>query len=362
MSSLLIEKVAKQFAGRNVLHDISLTLSPGEFLSLLGPSGCGKTTLLRIIAGFERADQGRVCLGDLDIGRLPANQRNIGMVFQAYSLFPNMTATENVRFGLRVRKVNAAEQRRRAAEMLELVGLGEHAGKYPNQLSGGQQQRVALARALAIQPALLLLDEPLSALDAQVRVQLREEIRRIQRETGITTVFVTHDQEEALSISDRVAVMHQGEVVQIGAPASIYQNPTHGFVARFIGVSSVLEGQVVDSEKGLILVNQMPLQASSAQGIGPNQNVQVYLRPEHIQLGVLNGASPPANTLLGTVQERVFLGATTRLTVQLDTGERLLADLSTTQAAELDIGSRVHAGWDRDAARVLVDRSSALAS
>ena len=358
MSSLIIDKVAKQFAGRTVLNDISLTLAPGEFLSLLGPSGCGKTTLLRIIAGFERADQGSVRLGDLDIGQLPANRRNIGMVFQAYSLFPNMTATENVRFGLRVRKVNVTEQQRRAAEMLELVGLAEHAGKYPHQLSGGQQQRVALARALAIQPALLLLDEPLSALDAQVRVQLREEIRRIQRETGITTVFVTHDQEEALSISDRVAVMYQGDLIQVGAPAAIYQDPAHDFVARFIGVSSVLAGQVVDGENGTILVNRMRLPASSARGIGDDENVQVYLRPEHVQLGVLNGSPQPDHTLVGTVQERVFLGATTRLTVQLDNGERLLADIPTGQVAELDIGCRVHAGWGMDAARVLVDRAS----
>jgi putative spermidine/putrescine transport system ATP-binding protein len=355
MSYLSIENVAKQYGGRTVLHDISLELPPGEFLSLLGPSGCGKTTLLRILAGFEQADEGRVLLGDKDITGLSANQRNMGMVFQAYSLFPNMSAADNVRFGLRVRKIDAAEQRRRVDEMLELVGLAEHADKYPHQLSGGQQQRVALARALAIKPTLLLLDEPLSALDAKVRVQLRDEIRRIQRETGITTVFVTHDQEEALSISDRVAVMYGGDLVQIGAPADIYQEPAHGFVAQFIGISSVLSGKVVDGDKGVIAINDMQLHAERARGFGPNERVNVYLRPEHVRLGVLNGSGLPPDTLPGTVRERVFLGATTRLTIDLDAGEQVLADIPTVDASELGIGCRVHAGWDLDHARVLAD-------
>lgn len=353
MAYLSIEKVAKQYDRRTVLHDISLDLRRGEFLSLLGPSGCGKTTLLRILAGFEFADKGQVRLDDDDVTRLPANQRNMGMVFQAYSLFPNMSAADNVRFGLRVRKLDVAEQRRRVSEMLELVGLADHAEKYPHQLSGGQQQRVALARALAIRPNLLLLDEPLSALDAKVRVQLREEIRRIQRETGITTVFVTHDQEEALSISDRVAVMYGGELVQVGEPAEIYQEPVHGFVAQFIGVSSVLSGEVLDAEQGLIAVKDMQLRAERAQGFAANERVNVYVRPEHVRLGELNGSGPPPDTLAGTVRERVFLGATTRLTIDLDAGEQVLADVPTASAAKLAIGSRVHAGWDLDQARVL---------
>ncbi|OYW07670.1 MAG: spermidine/putrescine ABC transporter ATP-binding protein, partial [Acidiphilium sp. 37-67-22] len=212
MPHLEIDGAAKRYGGKTVLHGIDLALGQGEFVSLLGPSGCGKTTLLRIVAGFERPDGGRVVLAGNDITDLPAAQRNMGMVFQAYSLFPNMTAEENVRFGLKVRRQTPAAQQVRAAELLALVGLDEHARKYPHQLSGGQQQRVALARALAIRPALLLLDEPLSALDAKVRVQLRDEIRRIQQETGVTTLFVTHDQEEALSISDRVVVMQEGRI------------------------------------------------------------------------------------------------------------------------------------------------------
>jgi putative spermidine/putrescine transport system ATP-binding protein len=352
MATLEINGVAKLYGNRTVLHDISLNLSSGEFVSLLGPSGCGKTTLLRIIAGFEHPERGSVRVDGRDITALPANQRQLGMVFQAYSLFPNMTAAENVRFGLRVRKIDAAEQTRRVGKMLELVGLSAHADKYPHQLSGGQQQRVALARALAIQPTLLLLDEPLSALDAKVRVQLREEIRRIQRETGITTVFVTHDQEEALSISDRVAVMFEGRMVQVGAPAAIYQEPEHPFVAQFIGISSRLPARLLDAGQGMISVMDKPLQAPRARGLTSGE-LHLYLRPEDVQLHALNGSTPSDAVLQGTVRESTFFGAVTRLRVELDSGERLLSDLSTSAAQQLPIGSRVHIGWQADAMRLL---------
>ena len=352
MATLEINGVAKLYGNRTVLHDISLNLSSGEFVSLLGPSGCGKTTLLRIIAGFEHPERGSVRVDGRDITALPANQRQLGMVFQAYSLFPNMTAAENVRFGLRVRKIDAAEQTRRVGEMLELVGLSAHADKYPHQLSGGQQQRVALARALAIQPTLLLLDEPLSALDAKVRVQLREEIRRIQRETGITTVFVTHDQEEALSISDRVAVMFEGRMVQVGAPAAIYQEPEHPFVAQFIGISSRLPARLLDAGQGMISVMDKSLQAPRARGLA-SEELHLYLRPEDVQLHALNGSTPSGAVLQGTVRESTFFGAVTRLRVELDSGERLLSDLSTSAAQQLPIGSRVHIGWQADAMRLL---------
>jgi len=353
MSTLQIDGVAKQYGNRTVLHDITLDLASGEFLSLLGPSGCGKTTLLRIIAGFEQPEHGQVRVDGRDITALPANQRQLGMVFQAYSLFPNMTAADNVRFGLRVRKINAAEQKRRVDTMLDLVGLSAHADKYPHQLSGGQQQRVALARALAIQPALLLLDEPLSALDAKVRVQLREEIRRIQRETGITTVFVTHDQEEALSISDRVAVMFEGRMVQVGTPAAIYQEPAHAFVAQFIGISSRLPARVIDAEQGQIAVLGQHLVAPRARGLAPQDALHLYLRPEDVQVHALNGSTPPGAVLQGTVRETTFFGAVTRLRVELDSGERLLSDLPTSAAQHLPIGSRVHIGWQADAMRLL---------
>ena len=214
----------------NALDGFSISIAPGEFVALLGPSGCGKTTALRAVAGLEQLDAGRVLVGGDDITHVPPHRRNLGMVFQAYSLFPNMNALENVAFGLEVRRVPPAQRRQRAGELLDLVGLSGMAGRYPHELSGGQQQRVALARALCVQPRLLLLDEPLSALDAKVRAQLRDEIRRIQLEVGITTLFVTHDQEEALSMADRVGVMRAGQLEQLGSPAEVYSTPATKFV------------------------------------------------------------------------------------------------------------------------------------
>lgn len=357
MSYLGITSVAKQYGGRTVLRDVTLQLDSGEFLSLLGPSGCGKTTLLRIVAGFEQPERGTVHLAGRDITTLPASRRRMGMVFQAYSLFPNMTAADNVRFGLRVQRLAAVEQVRRVEEMLALVGLSEHAGKYPHQLSGGQQQRVALARALAIQPTLLLLDEPLSALDAKVRVQLREEIRRIQQETRITTVFVTHDQEEALSISDRVAVMHQGELVQVGDPARIYGEPEHIFVAQFIGAASGLPGRVIDSAAGLVELGGIRLPVVRARGLAQGSQIRLFLRPEHVRLSVV-GSTPPADTLLGRVRERTFFGAVTRVHVGLEGDASLLADLSSDEASLLRIGTLVSAAWSDDAPRVFCEHGS----
>ena len=247
MAYLELQKLHKEFGDFTAIEEIDIALEPGEFLSLLGPSGCGKTTALRIVAGFETPTSGRVVVEGNDVTNIPANKRDMGMVFQAYSLFPNMTAESNVEFGLRIRGESGAVRRTRVEELLELVGLTAAAKRYPHQLSGGMQQRVALARALAIEPRVLLLDEPLSALDAKVRVQLREEIRRLQTQLGITTLYVTHDQEEALSISDRVAVLSHGRIEQIGSPADIYHAPGTPFVAEFIGTMNRLEATVADS-------------------------------------------------------------------------------------------------------------------
>ena len=241
MATVELQQLRRLFGDVAALDGIDVSISSGEFLSLLGPSGCGKTTALRLIAGFDRPTSGRVLVGGSDVTGVPPNKRGMGMVFQAYSLFPNMTAERNVEFGLKIRKQSGAARRARVAELLELVGLGHAAKRYPHQLSGGMQQRVALARALAIEPSVLLLDEPLSALDAKVRVQLREEIRRIQIRLGITTVYVTHDQEEALSISDRVAVLSQGRIEQIAPPAEIYGAPATPFVADFVGTMNRVE-------------------------------------------------------------------------------------------------------------------------
>src|SRR5271168_3342772 len=241
-----MEGLSRHYGSVVALDRLDLTLQPGELIALLGPSGCGKTTTLRLLAGLEDADAGQIFVGGKDITRLPTSKRDMGMVFQAYSLFPHMTARQNAAFGLRLRRVDAAKRDRRALEMLELVGLSTQADRYPTQISGGQQQRVALARALAIEPQVLLLDEPLSALDAKVRAQLRDEIRRIQLDVGITTLFVTHDQEEALAIADRVGVMRAGHIEQLAPPTDVYSRPATSFVAEFVGLSNRLPGEVRD--------------------------------------------------------------------------------------------------------------------
>lgn len=350
MTYLHLDNIEKRYAGRTVLHDISLEIEAGEFVSLLGPSGCGKTTLLRIVAGFEHPDVGHVRLAGEDITTLPAARRQMGMVFQAYSLFPNMTAAENVRFGLRVRRQDAAVQRRRAGELLDLVGLSAHMHKFPHQLSGGQQQRVALARALAISPALLLLDEPLSALDAKVRVQLREEIRRIQQDTGVTTLFVTHDQEEALSISDRVVVMQEGALAQVGAPAAIYGEPANLFVARFVGAVAEFDGRVVDGGSGIVEILGREVPAARAQGMAAGRRVHFLLRPEAVRLA----DDPAAGLLQGRVVARTFFGALTSLKVEIEGGDAMFtAAMPSADAAGIAPGRVVSISWDEDAPRLL---------
>ena len=239
-----LRNLTRAFGATKALDGMSLDIAPGELVALLGPSGCGKTTALRIVAGFEFADSGEVLVNGKDVSGVPAARRDMGMVFQSYSLFPNMSALDNVGFGLRMRKTAAAQRRRKAAELLDMVGLSAQAGQYPHQLSGGQQQRVALARALAIEPQVLLLDEPLSALDAKVRLQLREQIRTLQQRLGITTIFVTHDQEEALSMADRVGVMRDGRLEQVADPSELYSRPATAFVAEFVGTMNRLPGEL----------------------------------------------------------------------------------------------------------------------
>src|SRR5437764_3874704 len=250
MSYLQLENLHRDFGTVKALNGINISLGEGEFLSLLGPSGCGKTTALRLVAGFDRPDEGRIVVEGKDVTGVAPNKRDMGMVFQAYSLFPNMTARQNVEFGLKIRGRDRADRSKRVDDLLELVGLGHAGDRYPHQLSGGMQQRVALARGLVIEPRVCVLDEPLSALDAKVRVQLREEIRRIALELGITTLYVTHDQEEALSVSDHVAVMWSGRIEQMGTPSEMYSAPATPFVAEFIGTMNRLTAMVVDGERG----------------------------------------------------------------------------------------------------------------
>ncbi len=303
--------VIKDYGTNRVLHGVDLDVAPGEFVSLLGPSGCGKTTALRVLAGLERADGGSVVLGGQDVSRLPTNKRDIGMVFQSYSLFPHLRVRENTAFGLRRRGVGASTAAQRAQDALELVGLGHVADRYPHQLSGGQQQRVALARALVTEPKVLLLDEPLSALDAKVRVQLRDEIRRIQLRLGITTVFVTHDQEEALAVSDRIAVMDAGRIEQIGTPEDLYLRPSSPGVAAFVGLSSLVPGH---ADAGSVTVWGQSIPMHSPGSTGP---VEVFLRPENLRLVAADASGPGIGAV---VHESTFLGSFRRTVVRTDDG------------------------------------------
>ncbi|MGN6305154.1 MAG: ABC transporter ATP-binding protein [Mesorhizobium sp.] len=310
---LSIQHVEKSFGATKVVHDFNLDVEAGEFVSFLGPSGCGKTTVLRMVAGFEEPSAGRILVGGKDITRLRPNQRNIGMVFQAYALFPNLTVAQNIGFGLRVAGASRAEIDKRVAEMLALISLPQMADRYPYQLSGGQQQRIALARALAPKPKLLLLDEPLSALDAKVRVSLREEIRSIQKELGITTIFVTHDQEEALSISDRIAVMYGGKAEQVGAPFEIYNRPATRFVANFVGTLNVLEGTVTDASAGTVRVaSQDVALKGKLDGSRTGDTLSLALRPEAIALGARPGHD---SKLAGEIADVHFLGSVIRVRV-----------------------------------------------
>ncbi len=330
-----LESLTRRYGPVTALDGLDLTMQRGEFIALLGPSGCGKTTALRLLAGLEDADEGRVVVDGKDVTRLPTNKRDMGMVFQAYSLFPNMTARQNVAFGLRLRGVDSHLRDAKAAEMLELVGLSAQADRYAHQMSGGQQQRVALARALAIQPTVLLLDEPLSALDAKVRATLRDEIRRVQLEVGITTLFVTHDQEEALAIADRVGVMNAGRLEQLAPPVDVYHRPATPFVAEFVGLSNRLPATVSGQDADVLGV-RMPL----VDGDFPNGPALALVRPEAVSLAQVEaGAASSDHPLVGQVVATSFLGAVTRLTVDLGEPGTVIAQLSTSDAAAFPGGS-----------------------
>lgn len=321
MAFLEISQLQKDYAGNRVVENFNLSVEQGEFISFLGPSGCGKTTVLRMVAGFETPSAGSIRIDGKDVVNLKPNQRNIGMVFQAYALFPNMTVAQNIAFGLKVAGRSKAEVEATVQEMLALIKLEDLGQRYPFQLSGGQQQRVALARALAVKPKLLLLDEPLSALDAKIRVSLREEIRAIQRKLQITTIFVTHDQEEALSMSDRIVVMHKGKADQLGTPFEIYNQPKTRFVASFVGTINVLEGKVIDARTGRFSLNGTELNLGRSLGdFKAGEALSLALRPEAASLGQVAGKSAQ---LQGIVQDVNFLGSVLRVRVKI--GENMLS-------------------------------------
>jgi spermidine/putrescine ABC transporter ATP-binding subunit len=345
-----LDRVTKRFGAVTAVNDVSLEVRQGEVLALLGPSGCGKTTTLRMIAGFEDPDAGLVRIKGTVVNDVPTYRRNLGMVFQQYALFPHMSVFDNVAFGLRMRRVARAEVRRLVGEAMALVRLGGLESRFPSELSGGQQQRVALARAVVTRPAVLLLDEPLGALDKKLREQMQIEIRALQRELAITTVFVTHDQEEALTLADRIAVMELGEIVQIGTPTEIYERPRSRFVSDFIGVTNFVTGRVVerDGEGLTVAAGDLRLRVAGVDGPAPGERVELAIRPEKIHLAARPSAH--ANCVAARIENVVYLGAVTYYYVRTGGDVRLVVmeqnQTPRSPGAAYTIGQAVFAGWD----------------
>jgi ABC-type Fe3+/spermidine/putrescine transport system ATPase subunit len=360
---LEVDRVWKSYtAGIHVVRDVSFTLAQGEFLTLLGPSGSGKTSTLMMVAGFEAPTRGAIRVDGRDVAQLPPEQRNFGVVFQGYALFPHMTVLENVAFPLRMKGVSGAARRRAAMEMLDRVGLVDFAARRPRALSGGQQQRVALARALVFEPDALLLDEPLGALDRKLREALQVEIKQIQRRVGVSILFVTHDQDEAMMMSDRVAVMDSGRIVQIGAPEEVYLHPETPFVAGFLGETNLLRGQCVGQQGGYAEVRFADGMAGGARlsrggarpGVG--EPVLASIRPERI--GLLAPGGTADCVVAGVVTERVFLGRHTRLVVHA-LGRTLIVSAAEPPPAAVARGAAVRVGWSREDAQILNEAGDA---
>ncbi|HNB52863.1 MAG TPA: ABC transporter ATP-binding protein [Anaerolineales bacterium] len=357
MSFLVLSQIQKAFGDTIAVSEFSLSAERGEFISLLGPSGCGKTTVLRMVAGFERPTSGSIVVHGNDVTDIPPNKRKIGMVFQSYALFPNLTAAGNIAFGLKVAGMPKQEMDARVKEMLELVRLEGFAARYPYQLSGGQQQRVALARALAIRPELLLLDEPLSALDAKVRAEVRDEIRRIQRQLNITTIFVTHDQEEAMAISDRIVVMSKGIVEQIGTPFEVYNFPQTAFVANFVGTLNTVTAEISDPTNNLLVANGVTFITSeeNMKGRKKGDKVLIAIRPERFSFV---DEPKKANVLDCTVENITFLGSIVRIQVMIG-GTKFYMDTFNNPFLELpQIGAPAQVMCSRNAVLILGTKGS----
>jgi putative spermidine/putrescine transport system ATP-binding protein len=353
MTFLEINDISKKFGNTEAVSIFNLQIQKGELVSFLGPSGCGKTTTLRMVAGFELPTTGRIIMDGKDITEIPPNQRDVGMVFQAYALFPNMSVGDNIGFGLKIMKKPVEEIKSRVHEMLSLIHMNDYENRFPYQLSGGQQQRVALARALAIRPEVLLLDEPLSALDAKIRVSLRAEIRAIQQKLGITAIYVTHDQEEALSISDRIVVMYDGHIEQVGTPFQVYNFPETPFVANFVGTLNNFTAEVIDPAKGLLRMNGFQLEtADDLKGRQKGDKIRIAIRPERL---TFVSVERKANILDCTIENITFLGSIVRIQVKvgdnyfsMDTFNNPFLELPT-------IGSKDQITCSKEAVLVLAD-------
>jgi len=355
---LELEHITKYFGRSAAVMDINLSVEQGEFLTLLGPSGCGKTTILRMVAGFETPSAGNILLDGDDITNRSASKRPMGMVFQSYALFPHMTAEQNIAFGLSIKRTPRDTITRRCAELLELVGLTDKGRNFPHQLSGGQQQRIALARALAVEPKVLLLDEPLSALDAKVRVSLRNEIRRIQQQLKMTAIYVTHDQEEALAISDRIAVMAKGHIEQLDLPEEIYNNPRTVFAATFVGTSNHFNGVLTSASEGLCQAENQTIHIVPAPNFHDGDQILVMVRPEEVFIqntdeAVKDSANGAGNHIAGVIELRTFLGPFTRFHVRINESTTLTADVPSQQAQDIFVAQHVVLSFPPDACQVL---------
>jgi putative spermidine/putrescine transport system ATP-binding protein len=360
MSNVELRGVTKYYGRVLAVEDVSLEIEEGVFFSLLGPSGCGKTTTLRMIAGFVQPTSGEILVDSHDVTQRPPEKRDMGMVFQNYAIFPHMSVYDNIAFGLKMRQVPKVETRERVTRALKQVGLSGYEDRYSRELSGGEQQRVALARVLVIEPKVLLLDEPLSALDKQLREEMQFWIKDLQRNLGITTVYVTHDQVEAMTVSDRIVVMNKGCVEQVGSPREVYERPLTRFVANFIGESNVFDGTVLETsgEAITVRIDGRQFTARSAQNPRSGQSATLLVRPEKINIFPVDVTSPPTggNTLRGTVQDRVYRGANTRYTVSLSSGESVIVDSPLTGEHEtLQPGDEVELTWESDNVSVLLD-------
>jgi putative spermidine/putrescine transport system ATP-binding protein len=352
MAFLEINNLSKKFGVTDAVSDFNLHIEKGELVSFLGPSGCGKTTTLRMVAGFEAPTDGHIVMEGVDITEMSPNQRDVGMVFQSYALFPNMTVAGNIGFGLKIMKKKPEEIKERVEEMLALINMPEYAQRFPHQLSGGQQQRVALARALALRPNMLLLDEPLSALDAKIRVSLRAEIRSIQQKLGITAIYVTHDQEEALSMSDRVVVMNKGRMEQVGTPFEIYNFPTTAFVANFVGTLNTADAEVVDPAGGLLKVGDVQFITSDdgLKGKRKGDKIRISIRPERLGF---EAEGRKENVLECTVESITFLGSVVRMQIQIG-GTNFNMDTFNRPSLKLpEIGDKVRVTCSKKAVLVL---------